>query len=396
MKYMGSKNTLLGGQLGQILLQESESAGRFVDLFAGSGAVAHFIARNTALAVMSVDLQEYARIFSASITERTVSLGDDPLLKAWSESLADPESAEGNLTLTKPEVLRRRASSEISSEGFITRHYGGHYFSDVQARDMDRLYASLPSVEPMRTVALAALLQVASVCAAAPGHTAQPFQPTESLLPYISQAWSRGIRTATRSALEAIAPYHAQHVGQAITGDAETVAGSLGEADLVFCDPPYSAVQYSRFYHVLEGIARGGWSEVSGRGRAPAQSSRKASAFSMKSKAPAAMQSLLETLWKRGCRTVITFPDANASNGLSGTDIIALANNNWHVETQYVDSVHSTLGGSNAGTGRGGRRTLKEAVILLSPKTSAVNVPIAFPIELGPAEDSQAAVAVGV
>ena len=39
MKYMGGKTALLGGELGTILLSEAASANRFVDLFAGSGAV---------------------------------------------------------------------------------------------------------------------------------------------------------------------------------------------------------------------------------------------------------------------------------------------------------------------------------------------------------------------
>ena len=47
-----------------------------------------------------------------------------------------------------------------------------------EADAIDAFRASLPRSEPSRTIALAALIRAASKCAAAPGHTAQPFQPT--------------------------------------------------------------------------------------------------------------------------------------------------------------------------------------------------------------------------
>jgi adenine-specific DNA methylase len=377
MKYMGSKTALLGGELGEILLNQAPDSRRFVDLFAGSGAVAHFMAQRTELPVLSVDLQEYARVFAAAVIERTTSLAEDAALGTWASAAEAPEQEKlDQVPLTAALVRRARAEAGATEEGFVTKHYGGHYFSQGQARIFDYLYSTLPKAEPARTVALAALLHAASVCAAAPGHTAQPFQPTDSLLPYIEQAWSRSVTSVVRTAVEQLAPVFARSKGQAIVGDAESTVSTLREGDLVFCDPPYSAVQYSRFYHVLEGVARGGWDEVSGNGRAPVRSSRKTSAFSMKSTATAAMKNLLDALRERECRVVITFPDADASNGLSGQDIITMAGDEWSVEPHYIDSVHSTLGGSSDGGTRGGRKVLKEAVIVLAPKTAILNTPI--------------------
>lgn len=376
MKYMGSKTALLGGELGDILLTEAAFAHRFVDLFAGSGTVAHFMAQRTELPVLSVDLQEYARVLAAAVIERTTSLTGDATLANWAQS-AEVHTSEGqDRPLTASLVRQARAKASATAEGFVTKHYGGHYFSPHQSRILDHLHSTLPQSEPAHTVALAALLQAASVCAAAPGHTAQPFQPTDSLLPYIEQAWSRSITSAVSAALEQLAPIYARSKGEAMVGDAASIVATLNNGDLVFCDPPYSAVQYSRFYHVLEGIARGGWEEVSGSGRAPARSSRKTSDFSMKSKAPRAMKDLLTTLRAQNCRVVLTFPDADASNGLSGQDIIKMAAESWTVDANYVDSVHSTLGGSNDGSRRGSRKKLKEAVIVLTPKPLICNAPI--------------------
>lgn len=377
MKYMGSKAALLDGELGDILLSQAVRACRFVDLFAGSGAVAHFVAQRLELPVLSVDLQEYARVLAAAVIERTSSVADDASLATWVAAEAVSNRGDSDqMPLTAASVRRARLDGSAASESFITRHYGGHYFSLSQARHLDALYRSLPAAEPARTVALAALLSAASACAAAPGHTAQPFQPTDSLLPHIKQAWSRNVVSVVRAAIEQLGPTFACTKGKAIVGDAEATVATLRDGDLVFLDPPYSAVQYSRFYHVLEGIARGGWDEVSGNGRAPARESRKTSNFSMKSKAPAAMKKLLRGLHARGCRVVITFPNANASNGLSGKDIVAMAAEDWFIELHYIDSVHSTLGGANDGSRRGGRKKLKEAVIVLVPKSNILSIPI--------------------
>lgn len=368
MKYMGSKATLLDGDLGTIISEKIADANRFVDLFAGSGAVAHFVSQRYAIPVLSFDLQEYSRIMSAAIIERTSPLDADTLEKSWLSLGISSKSNRSNHSLSANEVLYARQVATKCTQGFITRHYGGHYFSLKQAHVLDRLYESLPKLEPEHTVALASLVDAASTCAAAPGHTAQPFQPTPTLLPHIQQAWSRDIVSAVKTALQRIAPRHALVPGNASVADALSAISELEEGDLVFCDPPYSAAQYSRFYHVLEGIALGGWSSVEGSGRAPSKDYRKRSEFSMKSRAPSAMRGLLDSLRLRNCNVIITFPNKNASNGLSARMIATMAAEQWQIEQRSVKCVHSTLGGSSQQGSRGGRRQIEETVICLSPK----------------------------
>lgn len=374
---MGSKAALLAGELGELILESTEDSERFVDLFSGSGAVSHWVAEVKSIPVISVDVQEYARLLAACVTERTTDISRDKMLAAWvsqervgSDNARDSSANSERLNAENVGIARLRSESGI---GFIERSYGGHYYSPRQARALDSLYNSIPMMEPQRTVALAALIQVASVCAASPGHTAQPFQPTRSLLPYIEAAWARDVLSEVRRALATISPRHALAQGTARVGNALEVANELQDGDFVFCDPPYSAVQYSRFYHVLEGIAVGGWPEVAGAGRAPARAIRHASAFSMRSKSARAMKELLDVLNKRDLRVMITFPNDEASNGLSGVDIQKMAFEDWHVRVHHLDSTHSTLGGRNGKGGRGGRRELKEAVILLEPKANAVS-----------------------
>ena len=376
---MGSKSALLRGELGSLLLSLSAEATRFVDLFSGSGSVSHFIAESSSIPVLSVDLQHYSKIFAESIIGREGPVEEDPILTDWTSSVKKALIYDATYRslrepvhrLGKATVLRsRRKVKQNPNLGFITSHYGGHYYSPQQAYVLDQLYNQLPVSEPHHTIALAALLHTASTCAAAPGHTAQPFQPTEKLLPYIKECWSRDVINECEKQVGSLSSRHAKVRGRAETGDALSIASKLSEGDLVFCDPPYSAVQYSRFYHVLEGIARGGWQEVFGAGRAPARIYRESSSFSMKTQANNAMSSLLECLHQRSCRVVLTFPNTQASNGLSSDDIIEIARPNWEIREIYVDSSHSTLGGSSSTGGRSGRISVQEAILILDPKRS--------------------------
>jgi adenine-specific DNA methylase len=216
------------------------------------------------------------------------------------------------------------------------------------------------------------LLFAASRCAASPGHTAQPFQPTRTARKFLSEAWAKDITTFTQKALRIIAPKHAKLKGDTQIGDANSMAKMLKTSDLVFIDPPYSGVQYSRFYHVLETIAKGTSVDVSGTGRYPARDLRPQSKFSVRSHSLAALRELLETVADRHAKAILTFPDHDCSNGLSGEIIRETAADLFLVETRTVESKFSTLGGNarmaKTGKGREAKQKAKELILLLTPE----------------------------
>ncbi|WP_419538910.1 DNA adenine methylase [Microbacterium paraoxydans] len=141
------------------------------------------------------------------------------------------------------------------------------------------------------------------------------------------------------------------------------------KGDLLFCDPPYSDAQYSRFYHVLEALARDGWPSVSGAGRAPGASERASSDFSRRPAAGAAMASLLQRAAEIGCTVMLTYPEGDRSNNLSSWDIERIAHPLFSLEVLRIPHRHSTLGGSSAsGGGRAGRKDLHELLYTLRPR----------------------------
>lgn len=374
MKYMGSKRSMLLNGLGTLLTKEIASSKRFIDLFTGSSAVATFVAAKHPIEVHAFDLQQYSVVLANAVIGRTKALDGTSIWQSWFEdarhvaSMLKPPSHQ-KLTQELVKELRRWCAKQKARP--VTKAYGGHYFSPNQAVWLDALRSTLPRGEAESTVALAALIEAASKCAAAPGHTAQPFQPTRNAKPFLQEAWDRDVPSRTKNSLLKLTTVCAKKVGVAKVEDANDVAKTLREGDLVFVDPPYSGVHYSRFYHVLETIARGKCGDVSGVGRYPAPDTRPKSKYSIGTKSIEALDDLLKTLASRKTRVILTFPNHACSNGLSGYKVKETAKKYFVIKQKTVRSQFSTLGGNgseDAGTmGRAARQNANELILVLTP-----------------------------
>jgi adenine-specific DNA methylase len=371
---MGSKRWMLRNGLGSVLNLEAAKAKRFVDLFAGSGAVASYVAKQVDIPVLAFDLQKFSAVLSRAIIGRTSVLPTDNVWESWqrrASKIVQRRNPPVTTDITKSVLERCREWCEGRRKLPITRAYGGHYFSPTQSIWIDALRMTLPKRN--KTVALAALIQAASQCAAAPGHTAQPFQSTRRGKKFLREAWKRDIAAYTRSSLCSLANQYAKNTGRAKVVDANTAAKTLRSGDLAFIDPPYSGVHYSRFYHVLETIARGKCGRVSGVGRYPAPQFRPRSKYSIGTESSKALDHLLKTVSSQKAKAVLTFPDHECSNGLSGDLVRKTAKNYFRIQEKVVQSKFSTLGGngrlSKTGKkGRAARQKAKELILVLQPK----------------------------
>lgn len=374
MKYMGSKRAMLRNGLGQLLRDEASNHQRFVDLFAGSGAVATHIATTTSLPVWAFDLQEYSTVVTGAIIARTSKLNAAAIWRDWlgtADKALKGEVVPPMEGRSPQEVADARRWSAAQTDWPITLAYGGHYFSPFQAMWIDALRRAVPVDPEIGRVCLASLIHAASQCAASPGHTAQPFQPSPSALPFLREAWCRNVVTKTVETLERLSGEHARTRGKALTKDANEAALDLKPGDLTFIDPPYSGVHYSRFYHVLETIAHGECGEVTGVGRYPSSQLRPRSEYSMRTSAGPALEKLLQRVAKAGSTAVLTFPDHECSNGLSGDLVREISRRYFTLSEQGVHSKFSTLGGHGASdarsTGRKARQTATELILVLRP-----------------------------
>ncbi len=166
--------------------------------------------------------------------------------------------------------------------------------------------------------------------------------------------------------LEDLCGRYAQTAGDAFVADALDVAERARPDDLVIVDPPYSAVQYSRFYHVLETVARGECGMVNGIGRYPPIQERPQSDFSKKGTSREALQRLVESLAASGATVILTFPEDDCSNGLSGEAVLEIARACYETRETAVVTKFSSLGGNNRG--RQSHRSSNELIILMRPR----------------------------
>jgi len=374
---MGSKRALLANGLGTVLRIQMTGVKRFADLCAGSCAVSWFIAENFPSTVIANDLQQYSAVLADAVLGRTEALDPKVIWKDWSararasirRSSIYADAAEFEkikwARARRKHVARARELCK-AGDGLIARAYGGHYFSPLQALVIDALRQTLPTETKYRNAALAALITASSRCAAAPGHTAQPFQPTAGAAKFLFEGWRRSVWTYTKSALKQVCSKHAKVMGEGKVGSAEELANTLGPDALAFLDPPYSGVHYSRFYHVLETVARGTRVEVSGTGRYPPPTERPRSDFSVATKSKQALDRLLDILAKNGVRTIVTFPKEKTSNGLSGAIVESVAEKYFRITKTETNGRFSTLGGNKPN--RKARIPAYEIILTLTPR----------------------------
>lgn len=100
---------------------------------------------------------------------------------------------------------------------------------------------------------------------------------------------------------------------------------------------------------------------------------RPKSKFSLISESTFALDDLLRTVSSRGARAILTFPDHECSNGLSGDSVREIASKHFTVREKRVDSKFSTLGGTSdkarkQEAGRSARQAAKELMLVLSCK----------------------------
>lgn len=349
--YMGSKARLVE-LIGATVDLVDPGGGPVLDLFSGSGVVAASLSRERA--VTAVDVQEYARVlalaqmrparrtrrlaealearsreatdvaaerlapllrYERTATEALVAGDPEPLCELVEHGSPaafqlEPRAVPGRLS----EVLQDAAVglAEPGDALTLTRHYGGVYFGYTQALALDGLLSAIRDLPEgrQRTTALAAALGVASEAVSSVGsHFAQPIRPRDGQgRPKLTVLTA----VARRRLLDPWALFEERlHRYAALPGAAQKatavrrdyrsfLASHRGEVAAVYADPPYTRDHYSRFYHVLETMARGDDPDIStvstDRGDLPSRGlyrrDRHQSPFCIRSQAPDAFRAL--------------------------------------------------------------------------------------------------------
>jgi len=171
-------------------------------------------------------------------------------------------------------------NKELGASGFVTAVYSGTYFGLRQSVELEALIAAAWDAFVdgkinawQHASVLTIVMHAASAASYSPGkHFAQPhkLRPDKDLTFHRQRLLAdRSVRILDRvhSAVQLLASvvqqssglttkHHLHHIVLHKPAEALT-AEDLTNASLVYADPPYTAQQYSRFYHVLDVLAEG-------------------------------------------------------------------------------------------------------------------------------------------
>lgn len=225
-RYLGSKTKLLDDielKLNKILGRKPKS---LMDAFAGSGVVAaHFVGLGSK--VITNDL-----LLHNTMAHRAFLLHSEYSLEDAAEHLA-------KMSRLKPQ------------DGYITKTFGGKYFSIENARKLDAareyIEKELDS-EALKAAAITSLIYAADKVAQTVGHYDAFFNREPIHKPVVFK-------------LPKVIGKGTGH--KVLTQDANEVVGKQ-KVEVLYLDPPYNSRQYSDAYHVLENIARWEKPEVFG------------------------------------------------------------------------------------------------------------------------------------
>lgn len=417
--YLGSK-LRLAPAIAEAIDDADATRGTVLDLFAGSGTTALALASHRR--VIASDIQEYSRVLCGALLSRRPPTEDivstfskrlqagspivdalrravEPLIEFERIALraaahGDAEaicsvledgsilSAERGLFGSVPTDLKsslKEVTEGLSQAGLgqspvatTVRYFGGAYFSYEQALELDCLATLAAETFPQELMDLctAALLSTASDIVNTVGKQfAQPIRPRAKngsvkrhLLAKIGRDRQLSVRETYFAWLKRYADQRIPSSGCiAVRADyREALERFAGQYSVVYADPPYTRDHYSRFYHVLEtiarrdnpSIARNPGSVKNELSRGLYRDDRHQSPFCIKSQAAGAFRELFVAAAAGGANMVLSYSpfESGAHPRMMQIDsLLALANEfyKW-VELESVDGVsHSKLNHSS-------------------------------------------------
>ncbi len=270
---------------------------------------------------------------------QALSDGDGARLLAESQCIPQrwrPAGADRELTSLFTRVEAYAAAGMVSTVGLLSATYAGTYFGLGQSLELEALRGAVdavtaeqgPGASWARATLLTALCHAASAAVFSPGkHFAQPhrvrdgkdltFHAQRALQDRsvdVADEFLLATRTIERTARPSDEGHVAEHrlVGDTTAADLRTRGVSVA-----YADPPYTAQQYSRFYHLLDTLVTGvppALQRVQGevtRGLYP--EGRYLSPFSSRRQAPQAFRDLIRVAHLAGASVVLSYSAARGS-----------------------------------------------------------------------------------
>lgn len=283
IKYMGSKAAILPFIAAE--LSEVHVAGRqIVDLFAGACAISGGFGYLTK--VVSNDIQEYSAVIASIYLKRAERIGDFDIIKLASPiaeaSLADlPQGIFYPHQSTLEEFNKIEKCNRAllkhdfsNSHHLFTKVYSGTWWSaeqcvwiDAVRQVLDRLLSNKKIELADFNFGLTCLMHAMAYTSQGTGHYAQYRDAkTEKGMADINKYRHASFPVIFRRKFDALLKWHLENVvdldHNLIALDYRECLGNITIPSVVYADPPYAFVHYSRFYHAMETIVKYDYPEL--------------------------------------------------------------------------------------------------------------------------------------
>ena len=365
MKYMGSKRELLDFIISSINDLDIES-NWFCDLFSGTSVVGCSL--KDEYNVQINDIQIYTSIFANTylpninklinstelekIKDRVLFYVDE-FYRKYPDLIFDYNSIDNYEKLTKLEIQQQNliySNFEIGFHLFV-KYYSGTYWSYTQCVWIDSIRAVAEEYKGKSDyyIILSSLIYAMTYTSQSTGHFAQFRDVTESNMHDIMLYRIRDIWTYfEKKFLEILNMVDVEATNRytITTLDYLDCLRLIERNTIVYADPPYSSVHYSRFYHAIETLIRYYYPNVKYKGRY--REDRHQSPFGKKTEVKNAFGKLFKGVKNKNSHLILSYSD----NGMITQDEImeignSIMGNQYKGDIQVKEYIHSKMGRSD-------------------------------------------------
>ena len=277
IKYMGSKAAILPFIAAE--LSEVHAEGRpIVDLFAGACAISGGFGNITK--IISNDIQEYSAVIASTYLKRAKKIGNYDIIKSAAPivesnlsklptGLAYPRHislAEFNkIENRNRELLNRKFDY---SHHLFTKNYSGTWWSAEQCVWIDAIRQILDELLSKKEIeradfnfALTCLMHSMAYTSQGTGHYAQYRDAkTEKGMADINKYRQASVAQIFQRKFTSLLKWNLENVEdlnhELVALDYRECLSKINRPSVIYADPPYAFVHYSRFYHAMETVVK--------------------------------------------------------------------------------------------------------------------------------------------
>lgn len=384
IKYMGSKAAILQF-IGKGLAEVHEPGKPIVDLFAGAGAISGGFGHLAP--VISNDIQSYSAVIASIYLRPARKIGNFDII-SLSRPLVEAKLAALPKDLSYPEELSLERFNELEKRNrlllevdfsfkyhLFTKYYSGTWWSADQCVWIDSIREVLDDLLAGQQIddadfrfGLTCLMHAMAYTSQGTGHYAQYRDAnTESSMRDINKYRRQSVATYFTRKFDTLLRWNLENAidqgHQLVSLDYRECLQNL-QPSVVYADPPYAFVHYSRFYHAIETLVKydypdlqiKGGTVVKGRYRVD----RHQSPFCIRTQVRSAFNNLFDGVKQSSSDLLLSY----SNTGMIDIDeLINLATESfgggYQVWFENIDHDHMTMGRKNDRA-----RQVRESLIL--------------------------------